>query len=144
MQTPSINSFIGLVNLIIDAINLLVIKLNPVTWLLNLVGVDTNKIQIPHIPLVTLYKNGGIAERGDLFVANEAGPELVYSGPNNSSSIMNIAQFKQAMVEAIYECSDVFQNADGDVVLRLDGAEIARSKRFKAELNRTNTGLNLI
>lgn len=144
MAQGMINQFIGLINLIIDAINLLVIKLSPVTWLLNLVGVDTSKMQIPHIPLVTLYKNGGIAERGDLFVANEAGPELVYSGPNNSSSIMNIAQFKQAMVEAIYECSDVFQNADGDVVLRLDGAEIARSKRFKSELNRTNAGLNLI
>jgi hypothetical protein len=28
-------------------------------------------------------------------------------------------------------------------VLNLDGAELARSKRFKSELNRTNAGLNL-
>ena len=92
---------------------------------------------------VGAYANGGIAEKGDLFIANEAGPELVYSGPNNSSSIMNIAQFKQAMVEAIYECSDVFQQSGESVVLNLDGAQIARSKSFKNELNRTNSGLNL-
>jgi hypothetical protein len=93
---------------------------------------------------VGVFANGGIAEQGDLFIANDKGPELVYSGPNNASSIMNISQFKQAMVEAIYECSDVFQNSDGDIVLKLDGADIARSKRFKSELNRTNAGLHLI
>lgn len=92
---------------------------------------------------INAYANGGIAEKGSLFVANEKGPELVYSGPNNSSSIMNISQFKQAMVEAIYECADVFQQSDGSVVLNLDGAQIARSKSFKNELNRTNAGLNL-
>lgn len=92
---------------------------------------------------VNAFANGGIAEKGDLFIANEAGPELVYSGHNNTSSVMNISQFKQAMVEAIYECSDVFQQGDGSVVLNLDGAQIARSKSFKNELNRTNAGLNL-
>lgn len=92
---------------------------------------------------ISAYENGGIAEKGDLFIANESGPELVYSGQNNSSSIMNISQFKQAMVEAIYECADVFQGSEGAVVVSLDGAEIARSKRFKSELNRTNSGLNL-
>ena len=92
---------------------------------------------------IELFANGGIADKGSLFIANEKGPELVYSGHNNSSSIMNIAQFKQAMVEALYEASDVFQNESGGVVLNLDGAEIARSKRFKSELNRTNAGLNL-
>lgn len=92
---------------------------------------------------IGLFANGGIAQKGDLFFANDAGPELVYSGHNNSSSIMNISQFKEAMVEAIYECSDVFQNSSGDVVLNLDGAEIANSKRFVSAMNRKNAGLNL-
>ena len=86
--------------------------------------------------------NGGIAKDGDLFVANEKGPELVYSGHNNASSVMNISQFKEAVVEAIYETSDVFQS-QGDVVLNLDGAEIARSKRFTEEVNRKNSGIKL-
>lgn len=92
---------------------------------------------------IELFAKGGIAEKGNLFIANERGPELVYSGPNNSSSIMNIQQFKQAMVEALYEASDVFQSQEGEVVLNLDGAEIARSKRFTNEINRKNAGINL-
>ena len=35
------------------------------------------------------------------------------------------------------------QSDGGDVVLNLDGAEIARSKRFVGEMNRNNSGLNL-
>lgn len=90
------------------------------------------------------YSNGGIAQQGDLFIANEKGPELVYSGPNNSSSIMNISQFKQATFEALtswweYAKYDLPETAQ----ISLDGAQIARSKSFKNELNRTNAGLNL-
>lgn len=93
---------------------------------------------------VGVYANGGIAEKGDLFIANEAGPELVYSGPNNSSSIMNIAQFRQATVEALYEWwSDAKYDIPEGSTTYLDGAQIARSKSFKNELNRTNSGLNL-
>ena len=93
---------------------------------------------------IGVFANGGIAEQGDLFIANEKGPELVYSGQNNSSSIMNISQFKQAMVEAIYECSDVLQGGgNSPVILNLDGAEIARSKRFVSELNRKNSDLKI-
>ena len=92
---------------------------------------------------IGVFGNGGIAEKGDLFIANDRGPELVYSGPNNSSSIMNIAQFKQSMVEALYEASEVFHQEQEPVILNLDGAEIARSRRLKSELNRTNAGLNL-
>ena len=92
---------------------------------------------------IQAYANGGMVESGSLFVAGEAGAELVTTMPSGKTGVTNIAQFKQAMVEAIYECSDVFQQADGSVVLNLDGAQIARSKNFKNELNRTNAGLNL-
>ena len=87
--------------------------------------------------------NGGMVDSGSLFVAGEAGAELVTTMPSGQTGVTNIAQFKQAMVEAIYECSDVFQQSGNDVVLNLDGAQIARSKTFKSELNRINSGLNL-
>lgn len=93
---------------------------------------------------VSKYSEGGMPNKGSLFVAGEAGAEFVTTMPSGQTGVTNVAQFKQAMVEAIYECSDVFQSDDGDVVLKLDGAEIARSKRFKSELNRTNAGLHLI
>lgn len=93
--------------------------------------------------LIPTYANGGLVDRGSLFVAGEAGAELVTQMPSGQTGVTNISQFKQAMVEAIYECSDVFQNSTGEVVLNLDGATVARSKSFKSELNRTNAGLNL-
>lgn len=89
------------------------------------------------------FEDGGVPDRGSLFIAGESGAELVHTMPSGQTGVTNIAQFKQAMVEALYEASDVFQNENGDVVLNLDGAEVARSKRFKSELNRTNSGLNL-
>ena len=114
--------------------------LSPLKWILDIAGVDTSSIGIPHIPRLA---NGGMVSSGSLFIAGEAGAELVTTMPSGQTGVTNVAQFKQAMVEAIYECADVFQQPDGSVVLNLDGAEVARSKRFKSELNRTNSGLNL-
>ena len=62
--------------------------------------------------------------------------------PSGQTGVTNIAQFKQAMLEALYEWGGS-QSYSGDVVLNLDGAEIARSKRFVGEMNRNNSGLNL-
>lgn len=91
------------------------------------------------------FADGGIPQQGSLFVAGEAGAEFVTKMPSGQTGVTNIAQFKQAMVEALYECSDIFQNGNGggEVVLNLDGAEIARSKRFVSEVNRKNSGLSL-
>lgn len=89
------------------------------------------------------YADGGMVDRGSLFIAGESGAELVTQMPSGQTGVTNIAQFKQAMVEALYEAQDIFQQPQQDVNLYLDGAEVARSKRFKSELNRTNSGLNL-
>ncbi len=136
MAQGIINALIDVVNIFLNALNFLFIDSNPLFWVLKLLGVNTKNFRFKPFERIQLFANGGIAKQGDLFVANDAGPELVYSGPNNSSSIMNISQFKQAMVEAIYESADVFQNQNGDIVLKLDGAEIARSKSFGAEFFR--------
>lgn len=102
------------------------------------------KIEIPRGKLmIPTFANGGRPTQGSLFYAGEAGAELITTMPSGQTGVTNIAQFKQAMVEALYECSDIFQQPNGSVVLNLDGAEIARSKNFKNELNRTNSGLNL-
>ena len=106
-----------------------------------LAGIVT--IGVEKITTVAGYAEGGMPEKGSLFVAGEAGAEFVTKMPSGQTGVTNIVQFKQAMVEALYECADIFQQSDGSVVLYLDGAEVARSKRFKSELNRTNSGLNL-
>ena len=135
-------ALIGIGAILIAVGSLLSAFANPAGVVLKVAGVSAIAVT-GILDAVGVFANGGIAEKGNLFIANEKGPELVYSGHNNSSSIMNIAQFKQAMVEALYEASDVFQQYDGSVELSLDGAVIARSKRFKSELNRTNPKLNL-
>lgn len=89
------------------------------------------------------YYTGGSPQKGDLFYANERGPELVYAGPNGRTQVNTSKQLKDAVVEAIYETSDILVSSQAPVILNVDGAEIARSKRLKEELNRTNSGLNL-
>lgn len=94
---------------------------------------------------VDYFAKGGIPDKGSLFVAGESGAEFVTKMPSGQTGVTNIAQFKEAMIEALYEASNagVFGGEAGDVALYLDGAEIARSKRFKSELNRTNSNLKL-
>ena len=131
------NSLIRMAQLTLD------IFVNPIIGLFGgeKIKIPTEKIQVPSIPY---YKNGGIVDGGSLFVAGEGGyAEIVSKYNSGQTGVTNVSQFKQAMVEAIYECADVFQQSDGSVVLNLDGAQIARSKNFKNELNRTNAGLNL-
>ena len=143
----------GLINLMINLINHIIqIVISPVKFIFQIfdkiTGANTSsffdKIKIPNVDWSGAYEAGGIPDKGSLFYAGEAGAELVHSMPSGNTGVTNIAQFKQAMVEAIYECSDVFYGGEGNVVLNLDGAEVARSRRFKAELNRTNSGLNLV
>lgn len=107
---------------------------------IGLIGVTTISTGIAAMK----FANGGVPEKGSLFIAGEAGAELIHTMPSGQTGVTNISQFKQAMVEALYEAQDVFGIGSGEVVLNLDGAELARSKRFKSELNRSNSGLHLI
>lgn len=93
---------------------------------------------------VMKFENGGRPDAGSLFIAGEAGAELVTTMPSGQTGVTNIAQFKQAQLEALSEWWDYAKyDLPEGASLSLDGAVIARSKNFKAELNRTNSGLNL-
>lgn len=135
---------IGAVNLFLDSINFLFVDTNPLFWILKGIGVPVKNFRLQHFEAPKLFANGGIAEQGDLFIANEAGPELVYSGPNNSSSIMNIAQFRQAVVEGLYEWwSDAKYDLPEPSTSSFDGASVARSRSFIDEFNRRNTSIKI-
>lgn len=101
---------------------------------------------------VPKMKDGGVLPKGTPFIAGEAGAELVHSMPNsNKTGVTNIEQFTQAMINANYQSSGLFQslieaalnNCGHLFETNIDGAAVARSKSFKNELNRTNSGLNL-
>lgn len=91
------------------------------------------------------FANGGMVDSGSLFIAGEAGAELVTTMPSGQTGVTNIAQFKEAQLEAL---STWWSYAKYDLPepssTYIDGAEIARSKRFVAEMNRKNAGLNLV
>lgn len=135
-----VNGIIALVNVVIEGTNMM---FKPITALIEKIGEWTGHDWDLSIPTIDWkmkwqpFANGGIPDKGSLFVAGEAGAELVHSMPNGNTGVTNISQFKQAMVEALYEASDVFQQSDGSVALFLDGALVARSKRFRQEAKRT-------
>ena len=147
IKTGFLKMISSMVNQLIDFLNYFIMGLDKVVKgagkVVGLLGFDTSGWGIDKIEHIKLYANGGMVDRGSLFVAGESGAEFVTKMPSGQTGVTNVSQFKQAMVEALYECSDIFQQTNGNVVLNLDGAEIARSKSFKSELNRTNSGLNL-
>lgn len=91
------------------------------------------------------YANGGIPDRGSLFIAGESGAELVTTMSGGRTGVSNTEQLREAVYGAL---SDWWSTAQYDIpeqqATYIDTAEIARSKRFKSELNRTNPNLNLV
>lgn len=137
---------LGAINVVIDAINFLFITLNPLKWILDLVGVDTSWAKIPHIPTDwTNFANGGSYQTADLFYANENGQtELIASSNSGGGAVMNMEQLRSAiyegMVMAMSESgtSEWAVNLDGNKV----GTFVAGNVGFRNEANRRNTGLN--
>lgn len=97
------------------------------------------------------FADGGIPAKGSLFIAGEAGAELIHTMPSGQTGVTNIDQFTQAMINANYQSSGLFQtlienalnNCSELFETNIDGAAVARSKSFKNEINRTNSGLNI-
>ena len=131
----------GVVNSIIDAINVIFIPLNKLSewfswgW----------ELGIPHINLASLvpeFANGGIV--GELWQMNEYGnPEMLYSANNSgNTSVINQAQLSLAFEQAIYNTGLLDAIAKAGII-NIDGKAVAQSSTFKSELNRTNPSLNL-
>ena len=87
------NAFIGFVNLLIEGINLLMkIVLNPINLIikgLNLIpGVNIPELKLA-IPTIPLLASGGFPSMGQMFIAREAGPELVGTIGSRSAVVNN-------------------------------------------------------
>lgn len=135
-------------NFMIKGINAL---LKPISKISKVLG--GKAIEIPLIPTMnwggvgSFFADGGIPQKGTYFYAGEAGAELISKSPSGQTGVTNIAQFRQAMVEALYEYG-VMQNGgleiSGTVKANVDGADIASSIRFRNEMNRRNPNLSLV
>lgn len=91
------NAFITFVNWCIDALNFL---LSPVSAISELLGGES--IEIKHWEAkvdwggVGTFAEGGLPDKGSMFVAGEAGAEMVYNMPSGQSGVANIQQIAQA------------------------------------------------
>ena len=90
------------------------------------------------------FANGGTPTQGSLFYAGEAGAELVTTMPSGQTGVTNIAQFRQAMSEALFEWwSDAKYDLPEGNSYGFDGADVARSKSFINEFNRRNSSVKI-
>jgi hypothetical protein len=134
-----VNGVINGVNSIATAIK----DLTTINWTNPITGTtyQSNGIQLPTLQNVTLPRlaTGGMVEAGQLFIANEAGPEMVgtmggnTTVANNEQIISGIQQGVEIAVSQILApyLSDIAQNtretADKDFSVNIGDREIARA-----------------
>lgn len=76
------------------------------------------------------YANGGIPDKGSMFVAGERGAEFVYNMPGGQSGVANIQQIAQAVYQGTYQATvDWWKSAKNDIdfEFNLDGEPVYRS-----------------
>lgn len=121
------NSIIGLVNGVIDAINdMFHIKFNGLSVMdITLIpAFDIRLVDIPHIPF---FEDGGFPNEGQLFIAREAGAEMVgamgrrTAVANNDQIVEGISAgvsiANDGVIAAIYALLNVVEEKDMSVVI---------------------------
>jgi predicted nucleic acid-binding Zn-ribbon protein len=133
------NIFKGIVNTGIEMINKFISWLNSTlsfSWsdkyVMGVKVLSAGSIQFVNIPQIPkLYARGGFPSTGELFVAREAGPELVGS-IGGRTAVVNNDQIVEAVSQGVYEAVSmaIRLNArnenSGDIVINLEGRPMAR------------------
>lgn len=126
------NSIIGLVNGVIDAINdMFHIQFNglSVMGITLIPAFDIRLMDIPHIPF---FEDGGFPNEGQLFIAREAGAEMV-GRIGGKTAVANNDQIVESVSQGVYEA---VQRASGEtnssnsrpitVIVQMNGKELFR------------------
>ncbi len=85
---------------------------------------------------VAAYANGGIPDKGSLFVAGEHGAEFVYNMPSGQSGVANVQQIAQAVYQGSYQATmDWWKTAKNEIGgdVYLDGEQIYRNTTSHAK-----------
>lgn len=133
----------GIINAMISVINAIIA--NPVFktiagWMGNdeWEGISWRSDLTDRVPS---FANGGIV--GELWQMNEYGnPEMLYNANGNSTAVITQEQLARAFENAIFNTGLLEAISDSKNIY-IDGKNIAQSKNFKSELNRTNPNLNI-
>lgn len=96
------------------------------------------ELQLTHFKTIPLMADGGMVETGQLFIAREAGAEMV-GRIGNHTSVANNDQIVEGISEGVYnavvsamgnrETQDIVINLDGEVIYR-NQQKIARGKGY--------------
>jgi hypothetical protein len=140
----AVNSAIGLLNRMINWINdHFVLELPPVTIFGVQVfdGLTVRPINIPNIPL---FAEGGFPDMGQMFIAREAGPELV-GNINGKTAVANNDQIVAAVSQGVYEAVVAAMSANRssgsqNINVYLDGRQITAA----VEKRQSERGMQLI
>lgn len=100
-----------------------------------------------HGKLATQFRaNGGFVDTGQMFIAREAGPEMVGT-INGKTAVANNEQITQGIKQAVVEgMSQVFaganfnQQQNGNIVVQIDGQEVFRTTQRYANQYTAMTG----
>lgn len=112
------------------------------TWVTNLLNSLGTQIQST-MPVITprlpfFFADGGLPDKGTVFMAGEAGAEMVYNMPNGQSGVANVQQIEQAMYNALVAHDRTTAVKDATIRVYLDGEEIYNNTTAHAK-KRGNT-----
>ena len=139
-----INSAISLLNRFIDWVN------ENLTWEIEPIVIFGKTvfpgatISLANIPNIPLFANGGFPDMGQMFIAREAGPELV-GNINGRTAVANNDQIVAAVSQGVYEAVVMAMNSNRSsgnqsINVYLDGKQITHA----VEKRQSERGMQLI
>lgn len=82
---------------------------------------------------IDAFAEGGMPDKGTMFIAGEAGAEMVYNTPSGQSGVANIQQIEQAMYSALLRYGRT-QGANGQAIeVYLDGERVYQNTTAHAK-----------
>ena len=124
-----IGSVEGVINRVISGFNNLIGKFNNVvTWAADIVGANWKGLKTISLVSLPRLKDGGFVDEGQLFIAREAGAEMVGS-MNNRTAVANNDQIVAGIKTGVYEAviaamGNTTQKGEQIIKVFLDGKQI--------------------
>lgn len=96
--------------------------------------IATSRDQINSLS-IDAYANGGMPDKGTMFVAGEAGAEMVYNTPSGQSGVANIQQIQQAMYGALVAYGNTQGNKTDNkpIDIYIDGEKVFQATKKNAK-----------
>lgn len=82
---------------------------------------------------ISEYANGGLPDKGTMFVAGEAGAEIVYNTPSGQSGVVNVQQIEQAMYGALVRYGKSNGGNGQPIEVYLDGEKVYQNTTAHAK-----------